>query len=223
MNKSGQKKSFKSVESVGDKNYIEYYHKMPRILLTGFEPFGRYNLNSSWELVTALPDTIGNFGCIKLCLPVEFNAVSDLIPKLLSEHHPDIILSFGQSTSDAIRIERVAINIDDARIPDNSGYIPTDMPIHADGENAYFATLPIKSMKTAVEQVGVPVVISNSAGTYVCNHTFYNWLYWCDKLRLNTKVGFIHLPRLPEQVAIDEPSMSLDDIKKAILGIIKNL
>ena len=76
MNKSGQKKSFKSVESVGDKNYIEYYHKMPRILLTGFEPFGRYNLNSSWELVTALPDTIGNFKCIKLYLPVEFNASS---------------------------------------------------------------------------------------------------------------------------------------------------
>lgn len=208
---------------MGDKNYIEYYHKMPRILLTGFEPFGRYNLNSSWELVAALSDTIDNFESIKLRLPVEFNAVSNLIPKILSDHQPDIILSFGQSTSDAIRIERVAINISDARTPDNSGCRPTDETIHADGKNAYFATLPIKSMKSAVEQVGLPVVISNSAGTYVCNHTFYNWLYWCEKLKLNTKVGFIHLPRMPEQVGVNEPSMPLDDIKKAILEIIKNL
>lgn len=196
---------------------------MPRILLTGFEPFGRYSINSSWELVTALPDTIGNFECVKLRLPVEFGAVSDLIPKILTEFNPDIIFSFGQSTSDAIRIKRIAINIDDARSPDNSGYCPNDETIHADGKNAYFATLPIKSMKSAVEQVGLPVVISNSAGTYVCNHTFYNWLYWCEKLKLNTKVGFIHLPRMPEQVGVNEPSMPLDDIKKAILEIIKNL
>ena len=196
---------------------------MPSILLTGFEPFGRYNLNSSWELVAALSDTIDNFESIKLRLPVEFNAVSNLIPKILSDHQPDIILSFGQSTSDAIRIERVAINISDARTPDNSGCRPTDETIHADGKNAYFATLPIKSMKSAVEQVGLPVVISNSAGTYVCNHTFYNWLYWCEKLKLNTKVGFIHLPRLPEQVGVNEPSMPLDDIKKAVLEILKNL
>ena len=196
---------------------------MPRILLTGFEPFGRYSINSSWELVTALPDTIGNFECVKLCLPVEFGAVSDLIPKILTEFNPDIILSFGQSTSDAIRIERVAININDARTPDNFGYCPIDEIIHADGKNAYFSTLPIKSMKAAVEQVGLPIVISNSAGTYVCNHTFYTWLYWCEKLKLNTKVGFIHLPRLPEQVNVNEPSMSLNNIKKAILEIIKNL
>lgn len=196
---------------------------MPRILLTGFEPFGRYSINSSWELVTALPDTIGNFECIKLCLPVEFTVVSDLIPKILSDLQPDIILSFGQSTSDAIRIERVAINIDDARTPDNLGYCPNDEIIYADGKNAYFSTLPIKSMKAAVEQVGLPVVISNSAGTYVCNHTFYNCLYWCEKLKLNTEVGFIHLPRLPEQVGVNELSMPLDDIKNAILEIIKNL
>ena len=193
---------------------------MPRILFTGFEPFGRYSINSSWELVTALPDTIGNFECVKLCLPVEFTVVSDLIPKILSDLQPDIILSFGQSTSDAIRIERVAINIDDARTPDNLGYCPIDETIYADGKNAYFSTLPIKSMKAAAEQVGLPIVISNSAGTYVCNHTFYTWLYWCEKLKLNTKVGFIHLPRLPEQVAANEPSMPLDDIKKAILEII---
>ena len=196
---------------------------MPRILLTGFEPFGRYSINSSWELVAVLPDTIDNFESIKLRLPVEFNAVSNLIPKILSDHQPDIILSFGQSTSDAIRIERVAINIDDARTPDNLGYCPIDETIHADGKNAYFSTLPIKSMKAAAEQVGLPIVISNSAGTYVCNHTFYNWLYWCEKLKLNTKVGFIHLPRMPEQVGVNEPSMPLDDIKKAILEIIKNL
>ena len=196
---------------------------MPRILLSGFEPFGRYSINSSWELVTALPDTIGNFECVKLRLPVEFGAVSDLIPKILTEYNPDIILSFGQSTSEAIRIERVAINIDDARTPDNLGYCPNDEIIHADGKNAYFSTLPIKSMKAAAEQVGLPIVISNSAGTYVCNHTFYTWLYWCEKLKLNTKVGFIHLPRLPEQVNVNEPSMSLNNIKKAILEIIKNL
>lgn len=196
---------------------------MPRILLTGFEPFGCYSINSSWELVAALPDTIGNFECVKLRLQVEFKAVSNLVPEILMQYKPDILIAFGQSAGDSIRIERVAINIDDARIPDNSGCRPTDETIHADGKNAYFATLPIKSMKSAVEQVGLPVVISNSAGTYVCNHTFYNWLYWCEKLKLNTKVGFIHLPRLPEQVGVNEPSMPLDDIKKAVLEILKNL
>ena len=196
---------------------------MSCILLTGFEPFGGYDINSSWELVSSLPDAIGKFECTKLRLPVEFGTVSDLVPNILSKYNPDVVLSFGQSTSEKLRIERVAINIDDARIPDNSGHAPIDKPIYTNGENSYFATLPIKIMKAAVEQVGVPVVISNSAGTYVCNHTFYNWLYWCEKLRYNTKVGFIHLPRLPEQVKAGVPSMPLDDMKNAVIEIIKNL
>ncbi len=196
---------------------------MRSVLLTGFEPFGSYDINSSWELVSSLPDAIGNFECIKLRLPVEFRSVSDLVPNIFSKYNPDVVLSFGQSTSDKLRIERVAINIDDARIPDNCGHAPIDEPIYTDGENSYFATLPIKTMKATVEQIGVPVVISNSAGTYVCNHTFYNWLYWCEKLGFNAKVGFIHLPRLPKQVNTGVTSMPLEDMKNAVIEIIKNL
>ena len=190
---------------------------MPRILLTGFEPFGRYNLNSSWELVTALPDTIGNFECIKLCLPVEFNAVSDLIPKLLSEHHPDIILSFGQSTSDAIRIERVAINIDDARTPDNSGYIPTDMPIHADGENAYFTSIPLAKASEKVSRMGIPCKISNTAGLYVCNAAFYTALHYAHMQGRGLRVGFVHLPSM----GVEQGQM-VESVKMIIQTIVED-
>lgn len=197
---------------------------MSCILLTGFEPFGGYGINSSWELVSSLPDAIGDFECIKLRLPVEFKAVSESVPKILAEHNPDVIFAFGQSIADVVRVERVAINIDDARMPDNSGYCPIDTQIQNDGASAYFATVPIKLMQQATINAITPAVISNSAGTYVCNHLFYELLYWCEKLNRKTQVGFIHLPRLPQQVENpDGNSMSLNDIKNLVLEIIKAL
>ena len=195
---------------------------MKRILLTGFEPFHEYKINSSWSLVDSFKNTTSDFESIKLLLPVEFKAVSNLVPEMLKQYQPDIVLAFGQCTGDSIRIERVALNLDDARTADNNGYTSADEPIHADGKNAYFSTLPIKVIQQAVAAKNIPVVISNSAGTYVCNHLFYELLYWCDKLSLPTKIGFVHLPRLPEQViGTQNPSMPLPQMQIALHEIIK--
>ena len=197
---------------------------MKRILLTGFEPFHEYKINSSWSLVDSFENTISDLECIKLRLPVEFKAVSNLVPEMLKQYQPHIVLAFGQCTGDSIRIERVALNLDDARTADNSGYTPIDEPIHADGKNAYFSSLPIKAIQHAVVAKNIPAVISNSAGTYVCNHLFYELLYWCDKLSLPTKIGFVHLPRLPEQViGTQNPSMPLQQMQIALHEIIKIL
>ena len=197
---------------------------MKRILLTGFVPFREYKINSSWSLVDSFKNTTSDFECIKLRLPVEFKAVSNLVPEILKQYQPDIILAFGQCIGDSIRIERVALNLDDARTADNSGYTPIDELIHADGKNAYFSSLPIKVIQQAVAAKNIPVVISNSAGTYVCNHLFYELLYWCDKLSLPIKIGFVHLPRLPEQViGTQNPSMSLLQMQIALHEIIKIL
>lgn len=110
---------------------------MKRILLTGFEPFHEYKINSSWSLVDSFKNTTSDFKSIKLLLPVEFKAVSNLVPEILKQYQPDIVLAFGQCTGDSIRIEHVALNIDDARSADNNGYTPADESIHADGKNAY--------------------------------------------------------------------------------------
>ncbi len=194
---------------------------MKRILLTGFEPFHEYKINSSWSLVDSFKNSTSDFESIKLLLPVEFKAVSNLVPEILMQYQPDIVLAFGQCTGDSIRIERVALNIDDARIADNNGYTPANESIHADGKNAYFSTLPIKVIQQAVAAKNIPVVISNSAGTYVCNHLFYELLYWCDKLSLPTKIGFVHLPHLPEQViGTQNPSMPLPQMQIALHEII---
>ena len=197
---------------------------MKRILLAGFEPFNEYKINSSWSLVDSFENTISDLECIKLRLPVEFKSVSNLVPEMLKQYQPDIVLAFGQCTGDSIRIERVALNLDDARIADNSSYTPIDKPIHDDGKNAYFATLPIKRMQQVVADKNIPTIISNSAGTYVCNHLFYELLYWCDKLSLPTKIGFVHLPRLPEQVTdTQQTSMPLKQMQIALHEIIKIL
>ena len=197
---------------------------MKRILLTGFEPFHEYKINSSWSLVDSFKNTTSDFESIKLLLPVEFKAVSNLVPEMLKQYQPDIVLAFGQCIGDSIRIERVALNLDDARSADNNGYTPIDELIHADGKNAYFSSLPIKAIQQAMAAKNIPAVISNSAGTYVCNHLFYELLYWCDKLSLPTKIGFVHLPRLPEQViGTQNPSMPLQQMQIALHEIIKIL
>ena len=150
--------------------------------------------------------------------------MSNLVPEMLKQYQPDIVLAFGQCTGDSIRIERVALNLDDARTADNSGYTPIDELIHADGKNAYFSSLPIKAIQQAMAAKNIPAVISNSAGTYVCNHLFYELLYWSDKLSLPTKIGFVHLPRLPEQViGTQNPSMPLQQMQIALHEIIKIL
>ncbi|AUS97292.1 pyroglutamyl-peptidase I [Clostridium thermosuccinogenes] len=190
-----------------------------KILITAFEPFGGEKVNPALEAMKLLPDKIGNFQILKLELPTIFYKSIEKVWQYIDEYKPDAVISLGQAGGRAcISIERVAINVDDASIADNDGNLPIDQPIFEDGENAYFSNLPIKNMVEAIKKAGIPARISNTAGTYVCNHVMYGVLYKLHKENLNIKAGFIHVPFMPEQVVDkpEKPSMSLENIVKAI-------
>lgn len=191
-----------------------------KVLVTGFEPFGGEKINPSFEAVKLLPDSIDGVSIIKRQVPTVFRKSIEELKRLIEEIKPDVVLCVGQAGGRSeISIERVAINIDDANIKDNEGNQPVDEIIFEDGENAYFSNLPIKAMVEKIKNNGIPACISNSAGTFVCNHIMYGLLYLIDKKYPHIKGGFIHVPYLPEQV-VDKrniPSMSLDNIKKALV------
>ncbi|MCL2619581.1 MAG: pyroglutamyl-peptidase I [Defluviitaleaceae bacterium] len=192
---------------------------MKKILITGFEPFGGETINPSWEAVKRLPDKIGDAVVEKMSLPVVFGESADKLIAEMRAEKPGAIICVGQAGGRAgINIERIAINIDDTKSPDNKGNQPTDTPICVDGPAAYFATLPVKQIVAALKEAQIPAVVSDTAGTYVCNHVMYTVLHHATKHSPQTKVGFIHIPYLPEQ-ALDKnnaPSMSLDYIVRAL-------
>lgn len=195
-----------------------------KVLITGFDPFGGENINPALEAVKKLPDTILGSEIIKLEIPTVFRESLKKIDENIEKHNPDIVISIGQAGGRfGITPERVAINIDDARIKDNEGNQPIDVPIFEDGENAYFSTLPIKAMVKEMQNEGIPSSVSNTAGTFVCNHVMYGLLYIIDKKYPNIKGGFIHVPFIPSQVALkpNTPSMSLQDITKGLELCIK--
>ncbi|MFC5525546.1 pyroglutamyl-peptidase I [Rhodanobacter ginsengisoli] len=175
---------------------------LPRILLTGFDPFGGEPINPSWEAVRALHGKrIGGHLVVARQLPTEFAASLRLLKAAEREVRPAILLGVGQAGGrQQLSLERVAINVQDARIPDNAGAQPIDEPVIADGPAAYFSTLPIKAMLAALHAAGVPAEISQSAGTYVCNHIAYAMLHLAAKRR-GVRAGFIHIPYLPLQAA----------------------
>ena len=190
-----------------------------KILITAFEPFGGEKVNPALEAMKLLPDMIGKSQILKLELPTIFSKSIEKVWQYIDVHKPDIIISLGQAGGRAcISVERVAINVEDASIPDNYGNMPLDRPIFEDGENAYFSNLPIKNMVDAIKKAGIPAKISNTAGTYVCNHVMYGVLYKIHKENLDMKAGFIHVPYMPQQVINkpESPSMSLENIVKAI-------
>jgi len=190
-----------------------------KILITAFEPFGGEKVNPALEAMKLLPDKIGEAQILKLELPTVFKKSIEKVWQHIDEYEPDIVISLGQAGGRAcISIERVAINIDDTTMADNEGNMPVDQPIFKDGENAYFSNLPIKNMVEDIKKAGIPANISNTAGTYVCNHVMYGVLYKIHKERLNIKAGFIHVPFIPEQVVNkpEKPSMSLENIVKAV-------
>ncbi len=191
-----------------------------KILVTGFDPFDKDTINPAYEAVKKLPDTILEAKIIKLEIPTSFKRSTQVIEKAIEEHNPDVILSIGQAGGrNEIDIEKVAINLLEARIEDNDGYQPLDTPIREDGKTAYFTNLPIKGMVSHIKENKIPATISYTAGTFVCNSVMYNVLYLIDKKYPNIKGGFIHVPFLPEQVACKNPipsSMSLDVITRAI-------
>lgn len=194
-----------------------------KILVTGFDPFGGDKINPAIEAVKRLPDTIQSAKIIKLEIPTVFNKSAEVVHDAIVKEQPDYVLDVGQAGGRAaLTPERVAININDGRIPDNDGYQPLGEPIQADGDTAYFTQLPIKAMAKAIRAVGLPAAVSNTAGTYVCNHIFYQVQYMRAKEFPNLKAGFIHIPFLPEQVIKrpNTPSMALTDIVKGLTAAI---
>ncbi|ACD51641.1 pyroglutamyl-peptidase I [Clostridium botulinum] len=190
-----------------------------KVLITGFDPFGGESINPALEAVKKLPNTISNAEIIKLEIPTVFKKSLEKIEANILAHKPDIVISIGQAGGRfGITPERVAINIDDARIEDNEKNQPIDLKVFEDGENAYFTTLPIKAMVKEMQESGIPSSVSNSAGTFVCNHVMYGVLYMINKKYPNIKGGFIHVPYIPSQVVSkpNMPSMSIEDISKGL-------
>lgn len=190
-----------------------------KILVTGFDPFGGEKVNPALEAVKSLPSVIHGAEIRWVEIPTVFYKSADVLEAEIVRYQSDVVLCIGQAGGRAsLTPERVAINQDDARIPDNQGNQPIDTPIRLDGEAAYFSTLPIKAMVQAIKEVGLPATVSNTAGTFVCNHLMYQALYLADKKFPNMRAGFMHIPYMTEQV-INKPntaSMNLDDIIKGI-------
>ena len=191
---------------------------MLKLLVTAFNPFGQDNKNPALEAVHLLKDTINDAEIIKLEIPTVFNQSADVVAKAIEKEQPDVVVHIGQAGGRmGITPERLAINLDDARIPDNAGQQPIDTMIKMDGQAAYFSQLPIKAMVESLKAQGIPASISNSAGTFVCNHIMYQTLYLCQNKYPNIQSGFIHVPYLPEQtLERPAPSMSLDMIVKGL-------
>lgn len=190
-----------------------------KILVTAFDPFGGDSINPAQEAVRMLHDTISGAEIVKLDVPVVFGKSVAVVYEAMKKEKPDVTLCIGQAGGRfGITPERVAINIDDGRIPDNEGNQPVDQPIFEDGDAAYFASIPIKAMVDKIKSVGIPAAVSNTAGTYVCNHLMYGILYHIAKEFPGMKGGFVHVPFLHEQVLErrDVPSFSKEDIVKGL-------
>lgn len=202
-----------------------------KILITAFDPFGGEKINPALEAVKLMKEEIQGAKLIKLEIPTVFRKSIDMVKESIETESPDVVLNIGQAGGRFdITPERVAINVDDARIPDNEGNQPIDVPIFEDGEPAYFATIPVKSMVQAIRDVNIPASLSNTAGTFVCNHIMYGTLYSIAKSGQDIRAGFIHVPFIPEQVAgkaMLAPSMSLADIVRgleaAVGAVVENI
>ena len=153
-----------------------------KVLITGFDPFGGESINPALEAVKMLPDAIAGAEIVKLQIPVVTGRSIQKVHEKMQEIQPDIVISIGQAGGRfGVTPERVAINITDARIPDNDGNQPIDEPIFADGDTAYFSNLPVKAMVQAIKDAGYPASLSNTAGTYICNHVMYTALETAQK------------------------------------------
>ncbi|MGL5346243.1 MAG: pyroglutamyl-peptidase I [Peptostreptococcaceae bacterium] len=190
-----------------------------KVLLTGFDPFGGEPVNPAEEAVKMVSEKINGAQVIKITIPTVRTKSVKAIEEAIEKHKPDIVISVGQAGGRFdITPERVAINIDDFRIKDNEGNQPTDEMIYGDGQPAYFSNLPIKAMVKHMNENKIPATVSNTAGTFVCNHVMYGILYMIDKKYPNIKGGFIHIPYMTSQV-IDKkgtPYMSLEEIVKGL-------
>ena len=196
---------------------------MMKILVTGFDPFGGEKINPALETIKRLPDTILGAQIIKLEIPTVVGKSLAKITEAVEKENPNVVLSIGQAGGRSeITVERVGINIDDCRIPDNEGNQPIDEPVIKGGPAAYFVTVPIKAIVENVKAHNIPASISNTAGTFICNHVCYGVAHLAAQRTAAgkpMKSGFIHIPFLPEQVIGKPaltPSMSLETIVSGI-------
>lgn len=193
---------------------------MKTVLVTAFEPFGGETINPSWEAVRALEGkSIGGARIVARQLPVVFSDVLGVLYAAMDEVEPDLILSVGQAGGRSdITVERIGINVDDARIADNAGQQPVDEPIVADGPAGYFSTLPIKAIVAALRSAGIPASVSQTAGTFTCNRVMYGLLHRLYAQGNGVRGGFVHIPYLPEQAAQHPgaPSMARESVMQAL-------
>jgi len=199
-----------------------------RVLLTGFEPFGKHSINPSQELIRSLPDTLGDdIKLFKICLPVDQQIAPENLLLQLHRNKPDVVLCFGLAPGRSrFCLERIAINLMDFQIPDNVGVKITEAPIVENGPTAYFTNLPINDLLSILLSENIPARISLTAGAFLCNLVFFRLMHEIETCLLSTRAGFFHLPLLPNQVIdSDKPSssLSLDKVVQAVLLIIKFL
>ncbi|MEU8515942.1 pyroglutamyl-peptidase I [Kitasatospora sp. NPDC048722] len=196
---------------------------MTRVLLTGFEPFDGADVNPSWEVARLVADqppegllvTAVRLSCV-------FGRAAEELRAAVGECAPDLVVCLGQAAGRPdVTVERVALNVDDARIPDNAGARPVDAPVVPGGPAAYFATLPVKACVAAVRAAGLPASLSHTAGTFVCNHVFYALMHLLATERPGVRGGFVHIPALPEQV-LDraQPSLPADAVAHALRALL---
>lgn len=191
-----------------------------RILVTGFMPFDGQKINPSWQAVQRMGEIPG-VEMIRRELPVEYFTSRTLLNQLIDEFRPDCVLCTGQAGGRAkVSIERVAINLCEASIPDEAGVLLKDTPIVPDGKNAYFSTYPHQKMLEKLQAAEIPAAYSFSAGAYICNHVMYTALETAQQRYPQMQAGFIHLPFLPEQTQ-DMPSMPLEMQTRALEQIVQ--
>lgn len=190
-----------------------------KILVTGFDPFGSEKINPALEAVKRLPTQISGAKIITLEIPTVFNEVGPIIQQAIQTYQPDLVLNVGQAGGRFnITVEKVAINLADARIADNQGNQPLDEAIFADGPTAYFTQLPVKAIVSALNENEIPAAVSYTAGTFVCNYVMYYVQHLISTRYPKIKGGFIHVPYIPAQVVTkpNQPAMSLEDIVKGL-------
>lgn len=195
------------------------------ILVTAFKPFQQERINATMQALALLPDTIDGADICMHVLPVVFRRAAEELCALVDEVQPDAVVCLGQASGRPdITPERMAVNVMDARIPDNADNQPVDEPIRANGPAAYFSTLPIKDMVRAMKAAGVPASVSNTAGTFVCNDLMYGLMDHLAAQGKTIPAGFIHIPATPEQAAErPSPSMSPETAAKGLVAAISTL
>jgi len=193
-----------------------------RVLVTGFDPFGGERINASLEAVRRLPARIGTLEIATATLPTSYSRSLPALEAAIARARPELVLCVGQAGERAaLCVERVAVNVQDARIPDNDGAQPADTPVVAGGPAAYLATLPVRAAVAALHAEALPAELSMSAGTFVCNHVFYGLMHLAATRGHAFRGGFLHVPCLPQQAPAGAPTLALEEIVRGICIVLE--